>query len=185
MAVTIEDNGTKIKITSGTEVRNIMKSQIREIEVIKTDIIKIDIGKGALENIFIAFTDVTVPAKPDPKTLRDAILAFLESTGGTGAKEAKQTEEIELLTGLKTSVLTLQGLVTSIDNKAFYQPLLVDNSGAGVVYKGYATIGTLTSAASWAIEKISSSKGLETHAWADGDRNFDNIWEKRETLTYK
>jgi len=184
MAISIEDNGTKIKITNGTEVRNIMKSQVREIEVIKTNIIKIDIGQGALDNIFIPFADVTVPLKSDPETLRDTILTFLESVGGNGAKEANQVQEIELLSGLKNSIQTLQGLITSIDNKSFYQPLLVDNN-AGVIYRGYAAIGADPKAAVWAIERISSSKGLQTHKWADGDRNFDNIWDKREELIYK
>lgn len=185
MATTIEDNGTKIKITSGTEVRNIMKTHIREVEVIKTDIIKIDIGGGALENVFISFSDVAVPSKPDAEALRDAILAFLEISGGNGAKESKQIEEIETLNGLKASVIVLQGIVNSIDSKAFYQPLLVDSSGAGVVYKGYALIGTLTSAPLWAIEKIRSLRGLETHTWAEGNKNFDKVWDNRESLTYK
>jgi len=184
MAISIEDNGTKIKITNGTEVRNIMKSQVREIEVIKTNIIKIDIGQGALDNIFIAFADVTVPLKPDPDALRDAILAFMETSGGSGAKEEKQTQEIELLNSLKASMLTLQGAITNIDSKTFYQPLLVDNN-AGVIYRGYAEIGTDPKVALWAIERISSSKGLETHKWADGNKNFDNIWDKREELIYK
>jgi hypothetical protein len=185
MAVTIEDNGTKIKITSGTEVKNVIKSQIREIEVIKTNIIKIDIGRGALENVFIAFADVTVPVKPDPESLRDALLVFLETSGGSLAKEEKQSQEVGLLTDLKTTVLTLQGLITSLDNKAFLQPSLVDNSGAGVVYKGYSAVGTLTTSPLWAIEKVRSQSGLETHTWADGNKNFDNIWNNRESLTYQ
>lgn len=184
MAVTIEDNGAKIRITSGTEVRNVMKSHIREIEVIKTNIIKIDIGRGALENIFIVFADVSAPLKPDPESLRDALLVFLESSGGSLAKEDKQVQEISLTTELKNTTILLQGLITSLDSKTFYQPLLVDNSGAGVVYKGYAGIGTVTSEALWAIEKIRTQGGLETHTWADGNKNFDNVWNNRESLTY-
>lgn len=184
MAVTIEDNGTRIKITDGIDVRNVIKTQIRGIEVIKSNIIMIDIGDGVLENIFIPYADVTVPVKPDPASLRDAILAFLD-TGGIEAKEAKQIQEISLLTDLKATIVSLQTLVTSIDGKSYYKPIIVDKSGANVVYNGYAVPGTLSSAALWAIEKVTSSKGIELHTWADGDMKFDNIWNNRESLTYK
>jgi hypothetical protein len=184
MATTIEDNGTKIKITTDTEVRNVIKSRIKEIDVIKTNIIMIDIGVGALENIFIPYADVTAPAKPDPASLRDAILAFLE-TGGIEAKEAKQTEEINLIGDLKATVQSLQNALASIDSKEFFKPLIVDKSGANVVYNGYAIPGTLTNAGAWAIEKVTSSKGIELHTWADGDMKFDNVWDNREKLIYK
>lgn len=184
MAVTIEDNGTKIKITSEAEARSIIKARIREIEVIKTNILKIDLGRGALENIFIPFAEVSSPLKENPEALRDTLLGFLENSGGSGAKESKQDQQIELLNNLKSSILTTQELVASIDNKNFFQPLLVDNN-AGVIYRGYAAIGTETKAALWAIERISSHKGLETHSWADGNRNFDNVWDDREKLIYK
>jgi hypothetical protein len=183
MATTIEDNGTKIKITSNGEVRNVIKSQIRDIGVIKTNIITIDIGAGALENIFIPFADVTAPSKPDPESLRDAILAFLE-TGGL-AKEARQIEENGLLNDLKTAATNLQNVVSSIDSKNFYQPLMIDKSGANVVYRGYASVGTPTKSPLWAIEKVTSAKSIETHTWADGDMKFDNVWDNRETLIYK
>ena len=48
MGTEITNNGASLKIKNGTLVRNIMKNQILEIAVVKTNIIKIDIGKGAL-----------------------------------------------------------------------------------------------------------------------------------------
>ena len=48
MSVQITNNGASLKIVDGTDTRNIMKNQILEIAVIKTNIVKIDIGKGAL-----------------------------------------------------------------------------------------------------------------------------------------
>ncbi len=185
MEVIIEDNGTKIKITSGLEVKNVIKSQIREIEVIKTNIIKIDIGRDALENVFINFPDVTSPLKPSPESLRDLLLSFLESAGGSDAKESRQLEQTEVLNALKATSLSLQVLVGNIDNKTMFQPLIIDRSGANVVYKGYAPVGTATDSALWAIEKVSSLKNVETHLWADGDMKFDNVWNNRETLIYK
>lgn len=185
MAVIIEDNGTKIKITSGTDVTNVIKSQIKGIEVIKTNIIKIDIGKDALENVFFSFADVSSPVKPSPESLRDLLLSYLESTGGSDAKESRQLEQTDVLNAIKATSQNLQTLVNSIDSKTVYQPLIIDKSGANVVYRGYAPAGTATGSALWAIEKVTSAKGIETHLWADGDMKFDNVWNNRETLIYK
>ncbi|MBL7932315.1 MAG: hypothetical protein JNL60_10450, partial [Bacteroidia bacterium] len=72
-ATTITDNGASLKLTIGTQIRNITKSQIIEVSVIKTNIIKIDIGQGALHNIFIPYTDVTSPVTANAAALRDKI----------------------------------------------------------------------------------------------------------------
>src|SRR5688572_3089094 len=100
MAITIVDTGGSLKITNGTQVRHIVKSQILEVAVIKTNIVKIDIGKSALQNVFITYGDVTTPSTGSPAALRDAIADMLApadpSTGG--ATEAKQDTEITKLT---------------------------------------------------------------------------------------
>ncbi len=101
-ATTITDNGASIKLTIGTQVRNVIKAQIIEITVIKTNIIKIDIGQGPLDNIFIPYADVTAPLTADPEALRDAITALLTSAANSlSATEAKQTEQIDILNTVK------------------------------------------------------------------------------------
>lgn len=51
-------------------------------------------------------------------------------------------------------------------------------------YYGIASPGTATSAASWRIKKVVFSGGGATIAFADGNKNFDNIWDNRLTYTY-
>jgi hypothetical protein len=55
-------------------------------------------------------------------------------------------------------------------------------------YVGYAQIGdTLTSTATWAIQKITeyeAAPSLMIMEWADGNKNFDNIWDNRASLYY-
>jgi hypothetical protein len=59
-----------------------------------------------------------------------------------------------------------------------------DLSVPGVVYVGQADPGSSTSAAVWRVKKITESLGGTSIDWADGDAEFDNVWDDRDTLTY-
>ena len=58
-----------------------------------------------------------------------------------------------------------------------------DYTTSNVTYVGKATSGTATSAASWQIQKVDETTGVIV-TWADGDDNFDNIWDNRASLSY-
>jgi hypothetical protein len=63
--------------------------------------------------------------------------------------------------------------------------LRTDNPSAGAItYVGDAAVGAATSAAAWRIKRITVSGDLATVEWADGNQNFDNIWDNRASLTY-
>lgn len=52
-------------------------------------------------------------------------------------------------------------------------------------YLGQALPGTATSAAGWRIQRLTfSSDGDVSTQWADGNSDFDNVWNDRATLTY-
>lgn len=176
----ILNDGAAIKIINGTQSRDVLKYQIKVVEVIKTNIIKIDIGAGALGNIFVPYAAVTNPNTASPEALKDAILAMLpsSSTGAAGmATEAKQDTANILLNQMKSTLLDLKTQAQV--------PSMIDDTGANLVYKGYAAVGTLENQPLWAIERVRIENGVEVHAWADGDRNFDNVWIDREAATYK
>lgn len=59
----------------------------------------------------------------------------------------------------------------------------IDSPSATVSYIGYAAPGTLTSAAAWQIRKIDETTGTIIN-YADGNANFDNVWDNRAALTY-
>jgi hypothetical protein len=189
MAITIENNGASLKITDGASVRNVYKSQIVEIAVIKANIIKIDIGQGALNNVFIPFVDVTQPVTPNAAALRDALNDLLAPASGGlvagSATEAKQTEQIGILTTMSGSLDSIKGLVGRLDDKTFYEELLVDDGGAGVIYTGYALNGGANQGQPvWAIKRIRKEGDVSITTWADGNKNFDNVWDNREVLIY-
>lgn len=62
---------------------------------------------------------------------------------------------------------------------------VLDDVGGGILYVGYCTTaGTATSAAAWQIKKLITI-GTETKTYlADGNFNFDNIWNNRLSLSY-
>jgi hypothetical protein len=64
--------------------------------------------------------------------------------------------------------------------------LAVDyDGGTDPVYIGFALPGTAKASAFWRIAKVSYAGGLATDVqWADGNLNFDNVWDNRAALSY-
>ena len=61
---------------------------------------------------------------------------------------------------------------------------LQENSGdSNIEYVGLAAIGSATSAAVWQVQKIDCNTGTVV-TWADGDNNYNNIYDNRESLSY-
>lgn len=58
-----------------------------------------------------------------------------------------------------------------------------DYTTANIIYIGIARVGTPTSDAYWQIQKIDETTGTVI-TWADGNDNFDNIWDNRTSITY-
>lgn len=52
-----------------------------------------------------------------------------------------------------------------------------------LTYIGNAAIGASASGSVWQIKRLDATSGL-IKLWADGNDNFDNIWNDRESLTY-
>ena len=61
---------------------------------------------------------------------------------------------------------------------------IIDTPDASTQYNGFANPGTATSDASWLITKQTISGNVITIAFADGNRDFDNVWDDRTSLSY-
>lgn len=57
----------------------------------------------------------------------------------------------------------------------------IDDTGT-YKYIGEAAPGSATSAAVWRIQRITNADS--TIVWADGDGDFDNVWDNRASLSY-
>lgn len=62
--------------------------------------------------------------------------------------------------------------------------LELDDAGGGVTYVGEALPGTTTDTDSWRIKRITEVGTDVSIEWADGDSNFDNVWDDRLSLSY-
>lgn len=81
---------------------------------------------------------------------------------------------------------SLLGHTHSIDDITMTQLALeYDVVSSTTAYLGEANPGTATSASSWRIKKlVSDVSGDLTVTYADGNSNFDNIWDDRISLSY-
>lgn len=60
----------------------------------------------------------------------------------------------------------------------------IDEVSSSVLYIGTAKIGTATSSALWQVQKVTVVGTVTGIFWADGNSNYDNVWDNRASLTY-
>lgn len=73
------------------------------------------------------------------------------------------------------------GHVHIIGSKAF--AVRTEQATSTVLYVGRATAGTASASALWQVMKIDTTSGVVV-TWADGNGDFDNIWDNRASLSY-
>ena len=179
------NNGASLKINQDGNSRLVMKHQIAVVEVLHDTIIRIDIGKGALNNVFIDQADVTNPVTISPEELRDKIMDMLQVPATNGlATEAKQTEQTNELLNVKNAVTDMKDKMSSVNDKLFFEPRISDETNANVIYRGYSLTSITTDEPAWAIQKITNTRGVLTYQWAEGTKNFDKVWDKRKGFKY-
>ena len=62
--------------------------------------------------------------------------------------------------------------------------LEMDDTEAGTLYVGESAPGSETSDAAWRIKRIVETGPDLSILWADGNADFDNVWDDRVNLTY-
>lgn len=60
----------------------------------------------------------------------------------------------------------------------------LDQFDANTLYIGLAPIATLGSDPGWQIRRFLTTGSVSDLTWADGDQQFDNVWDNRTSLTY-
>lgn len=60
----------------------------------------------------------------------------------------------------------------------------VDESDSTYTYVGEAAFGSLDGNPVWRIKRIENTGVLTKIRWADGNSDFDNVWDNRVSLTY-
>jgi hypothetical protein len=112
-----------------------------------------------------------------------------QNPGPGGLDELTNAEEAFLtsLAGLSYSegdVLTIVNNSPVWENMAQSYAVRYDDVGSDIAYLGEAIVGTSSASALWRIRKLDSSNLDLVVTWADGDSDFNNIWDDRISLTY-
>lgn len=60
----------------------------------------------------------------------------------------------------------------------------LDSVSSSITYVGIAAPGADTTAAVWQIKKLHTVGAVLSVLWADGDAEYDNVWDNRASLNY-
>lgn len=85
---------------------------------------------------------------------------------------------------VNVTALTLTAEDDKIETRSIPMKTALDEASATVTYVGEAATGTATGSASWRIKRLTQSGTVLLIEWADGNGNFDNIWNNRALLSY-
>lgn len=106
-------------------------------------------------------------------------LTWVKSTGGGGV--GSQVEVTNFPTDYATEV-TLAALSTKILQQR-EDILRYDVASSTITYVGYAAPGSSAASAVWKIFRLDTTSGI-VKLYADGNTNYDNVWNSRAGLSY-
>lgn len=93
------------------------------------------------------------------------------------------TSSSDGITPIPIEVDPSTGALITTGSPTYKVSYLPHSTDSNINYIGKAVAGTASSSSIWQISKLDQSSGAVT-TYADGDTNFDNIWDDRESLVY-
>lgn len=99
---------------------------------------------------------------------------------GTDQAVTRREHDLDRVAKRTNLVDPFGGLITEGN---FALRIVKDSGNSNITYIGKAQIGTGTDEDGWQIQKLNESSG-KVFTWADGDDDFNNVWDSRETLSY-
>lgn len=182
-----------IKVNNLDELKTYLSEIVKAVQdnqpIVNVEKQSIDLPKTAKDYISVRLTD--------GKSFYNAIAQAVSSGGGIAPSLTRNSHTAIAVVNTDGSPIGSSGGLTDEELRASpidvqgeffsttaqYAVIADDQTTGNVVYVGYADPGTATSAASWRIKKIVTSPYPVT-TWADGNTNFDNVYDNRTSLTY-
>jgi hypothetical protein len=162
----------------------IAKDQVKQIDIIKDFIIRIDIGEGPLRNIFVDYRLVTYPIAVSVVELKTMIANMLTSELDDGDAPSELTQQNILL-----KVNDIAQTLTTIKDKetdfSLLEPSRTDESNPNMIYRGWHSGFGFVDVAEWAIERVRRIDDEEVREWAFGYKKQIYVWNDRATLQYQ
>lgn len=75
------------------------------------------------------------------------------------------------------------GALERMTDSIVYTEHIDTTTTPNIVYYGRADVGSTTSQAVWRIKRVDTTNG-KFETWADGNADFDNVWDNRASLNY-
>jgi hypothetical protein len=179
----IFNDGAVIRIENGTKTLLVSKEQVKTIDTIQNNIVRIDIGEGPLKNIFINYQDVTNPVVASANELRDLIKGWMLSDQ-YNAGDATEQGQINLLSKLGDIATILEAIKLKEVDLTQLEPSRVDESNPYMIYRGWHKGYGFVDVNEWAIERIRKDGDEIIHEWASGTQKQNYAWLDRLTYQY-
>jgi hypothetical protein len=181
--IQIFNDGAVIRIENGTKTLLVTKEQVKTIDTIQNNIVRIDIGEGPLKNIFINYQDVTNPVVASANELRDLIKGWMLSDNYNGG-DATEVGQVNILNRLGDIATILQAIKQKEVDLTQSEPSRIDESNPYMIFKGWHRMIGNPDAREWAIQRIRREGDQVIHEWAFGKQNYNQIWNERVGLYY-
>ena len=183
MAFQIFNDGAVIRIENGVKTLLVTKEQVKTIDTIQNNIVRIDIGEGPLKNIFINYQNVTLPVVQSANELRDLIKGWMVSDNYNGG-DATEATQLSILNKLGDLTLVLQAIKQQEADFTKSEPSRLDESNPYMVFRGWHKAFGVPDTAEWAIERIRREGDEVIHEWAFGTHRQVYKWTDRLTYSY-
>lgn len=181
--VQILNDGSCIRIQSGEKTLLVTKEQVKIIDTVHGNIVRIDIGEGPLKNIYLNYQQVDQPLVSSADELRDAIAAMLisvavEDTNATELTQMNVFNQLTMIASLLQDIKLIQADLTRTD------PSRVDQSNPNLIYQGWHSQRGTPEHGEWAIRRIRKEGDQIYYEWAEGLKEPVFQWTMRDTYRY-
>ncbi|RYZ30756.1 MAG: hypothetical protein EOO10_01690 [Chitinophagaceae bacterium] len=182
-ATNLINDGAVIRIEKNGKTLLVAKDQVKTIDTVHDNIVRIDIGEGPLKNIFLNYQEVISPAVASANELRDTIKAMMLTDAYMGG-DAKEVTQIAIL----NQVSQLTNVLVAINNRELKitneEPSRTDESNPYTIYRGWHSRFGIPNQYEWAIERIRRDGDEIISEWAFGTKRAIYPWTDREALNY-
>lgn len=179
----IINDGAVLRIEKNGKILLVAKDQVKTIDTVRDNIVRIDIGEGPLKNIFLNYQEVADPAVASANELRDTIKAMMLSDQYDGG-DAKETTQISILNQLGSIAEILSSIQARETDITQLEPSRTDESNPYMIYRGWHGAQGNTNQPEWAIERIRRENDEIIHEWAFGTKEQIYVWDARVDHNY-
>jgi hypothetical protein len=192
-----------VLLTSTSDILRLVTSTTADIDVHVSwaDITSTTFVGGRTNNAITTATNTTIVTSPVASTQRQIKFVSIKNKDATDSNvvtiqlyDGSIYAEIFKCTlaagesveydGSKWTPFNASGVPLTYNDVETEFAILLDDLGTGTSYVGRAAAGSLTADAVWLVKKLVESGGDITITFADGNTNYDNIWDLRASLTY-